>query len=103
MFSKTKLEKINPKGLFLHSFPVNAKCKKKGPERALKEMFHTHNIISPSLFYICKENYFMKMNLLEYLDRTGRHVSRKTFEKYKGKKKSFVGWEILFNIYETCR
>ena len=30
MFSKTKLEKINPKGLFLHSFPVNAKCKKNG-------------------------------------------------------------------------
>ena len=45
----------------------------------------------------------MKMNLLEYLDRTGRHVSRKTFEKYKDKKKSFVAWEILFNIYETHR
>lgn len=29
MFLETKLEKINPKGLFLHSFPVNAKCKKK--------------------------------------------------------------------------
>lgn len=45
----------------------------------------------------------MKMNLLEYLDRTGKHVSRKTFEKYGDKKKSFVGWEILFNIYETYR
>lgn len=41
----------------------------------------------------------MKMNLLEYLDRTGRHVSRKTFEKYKDKKKSFITWEVLFNIY----
>ena len=41
------------------------------------------------------------MNLLEYLDRTGKHVSRKTFEKIWDKKKSFVGWEILFNIYET--
>ena len=30
----------------------------------------------------------MKMSLLEFLDRTGLHVSRKTFEKYKGKKKS---------------
>ena len=78
--------------------------KEKGPLRALeKEMFYTYNIISPSLFYICKENYFMKMNLLEFLDRTGKHVSRKTFEKYKDKKKSFVGWEILFNIYETHR
>ena len=45
----------------------------------------------------------MKMNLLEYLDRTGRHVSRKTFEKYKDEKKIFVAWEILFNIYETHR
>lgn len=45
----------------------------------------------------------MKMNLLEYLDRTGKHVSRKTFEKYKGEKKSFIAWEVLFNIYETHR
>ena len=42
-------------------------------------------------------------SLQEYLDRTGRHVSRKTFEKYKDKKKIFVAWEILFNIYETHR
>lgn len=77
--------------------------KEKGSKRAPKEMFYTYIIISPTLFYICKENYFMKMNLLEYLDRTGRHVSRKTFEKYKDKKKSFAGWEILFNIYETYR
>lgn len=41
------------------------------------------------------------MNLLEYLDRTGKHVSRKTFEKYKGEKKSFIAWEVLFSIYET--
>ena len=45
----------------------------------------------------------MKISFLEFLDRTGKHVSRKTFEKYKDKKKSFVGWEILFNIYETHR
>ena len=25
----------------------------------------------------------MKISLLEFLDRTGKHVSRKTFEKYK--------------------
>ena len=45
----------------------------------------------------------MKIGLLEFLDRTGKHVSRKTFEKYKDERKSFVGWEILFNIYETHR
>ena len=69
-------------------------------------MFHTYNIISPiqltpTLFYIYKENYFM--SLLEFLDKTGKHVSRKTFEKYKDKKKSFIAWEVLFNIYETYR
>ena len=41
------------------------------------------------------------MSLLEFLDRTGKHVNRKTFEKYKDEKKSFIAWEILFNIYET--
>ena len=76
-------------------------AKRKGPERAPKEMFYTYIIISPSLFYICKENYFM--SLLEFLDKTGKHVSRKTFEKYKDKKKSFIAWEVLFNIYETYR
>ena len=45
----------------------------------------------------------MKISLLEYLDRTGKHVSRKFFEKYKDERKIFVGWEILFNIYETHR
>ena len=35
------------------------------------------------------------MSLLEFLDKTGRHVSRKTFEKYKDKKKSPAGWERL--------
>lgn len=45
----------------------------------------------------------MKIALLEFLDRTGQHVSRKTFEKYKDEKKSFIAWEILFNIYETHR
>ena len=43
------------------------------------------------------------MSLLEFLDRTGKHVSRKTFEKYKDEKKSFIAWEILFNVYETYR
>ena len=40
----------------------------------------------------------MKMNLLEYLDRTGQTVSRKFFEKYKDEKKSFIAWEVLLNI-----
>ena len=77
--------------------------KEKGPLRAPKEMFHTYILISPiqltpPLFYMCKENYFMKMNLLEFLDRTGKHVSRKFFGKYKDEKKSFAAWEVLFNI-----
>ena len=38
------------------------------------------------------------MSLLEYLDRTGKHVSAKTLEKYKNEKKSFAEWEALFNI-----
>ena len=34
-------------------------------------------------------------SLTEYLDRTGKHVSAKTLEKYKGEKKSFAEWESL--------
>ena len=45
----------------------------------------------------------MKISFLEFLDRTGKHVSRKFFEKYKDEKKSFSAWEVLFNIYETYR
>ena len=40
----------------------------------------------------------MKISLLEYLDRTGQHVSRKFFGKYKDEKKSFIAWEVLLNI-----
>ena len=38
------------------------------------------------------------MSLIEYLDRTGKHVSAKTLEKYKNEKYSYSEWEILFNI-----
>ena len=38
------------------------------------------------------------MNLLEFLDRTGKHVSRKTFEKYKNENRTYSGWEALLNI-----
>ena len=38
----------------------------------------------------------MKINLLEFLDRTGKRVSRKTFEKYKDKRKSPAEWKALF-------
>lgn len=38
------------------------------------------------------------MSLLEYLDRTGKHVSRKTFEKYKNEKHAYSEWEALINI-----
>lgn len=40
----------------------------------------------------------MEISLLEFLDRTGKHVNRKTFEKYGDKKKSFIAWEVLLNI-----
>ncbi len=35
------------------------------------------------------------MNLLEFLDRTGKHVSRKTFEKYKNENHSYSEWVAL--------
>lgn len=38
------------------------------------------------------------ITLLEYLDRTGKHVSAKTLEKYKNEKRSYSDWETLFNI-----
>lgn len=37
----------------------------------------------------------MNMSLIEYLDRTGKHVSAKTLEKYKDEKKSFAEWVAL--------
>lgn len=38
------------------------------------------------------------MNLTEFLDRTGQHVSAKTFNKYRGEKRNYSEWEALFNI-----
>lgn len=35
------------------------------------------------------------MNLLEFLDRTGKHVSAKTFEKYKNENHDYSEWEAL--------
>ena len=35
------------------------------------------------------------MSLLEYLDRTGKHVSVKTFNKYRDEKHSFLEWAAL--------
>lgn len=35
------------------------------------------------------------MSLLEYLDRTGLHVGRKLFEKYKYEKHDYSEWEAL--------
>ena len=35
------------------------------------------------------------MNLLEFLDRTGKHVSAKTFEKYKDEKHDYSEWVSL--------
>ena len=43
------------------------------------------------------------MPLLEFLDKTGQHISSEIFEKYKDERKSPAEWEILFNIYETHR
>lgn len=38
------------------------------------------------------------MSLLEYLDRTGKHVNAKTFQKYKDEKHSIPEWEALTNM-----
>lgn len=35
------------------------------------------------------------MSLLEFLDRTGKRVSAKTFEKYKNEKHSYSEWAAL--------
>ena len=35
------------------------------------------------------------MSLIEYLDISGKHVSRKTFEKYKDEKHTYSEWEAL--------
>lgn len=40
-----------------------------------------------------KEKY---MPLLEYLDRTGQHVSRKFSERYRDEQRSFAKWDALF-------
>ena len=38
------------------------------------------------------------MSLIEYLDRTGKHVSAKTFEKYRDGDRDYSDWEALTNI-----
>ena len=38
------------------------------------------------------------MSLIEYLDRTGKRISAKTFEKYKDENHSYSDWEGIFNI-----
>ena len=35
------------------------------------------------------------MILTEYLDRTGKHISTKTLEKYKNEKHNYSEWEAL--------
>ena len=35
------------------------------------------------------------MSLIEYLDRTGKHVSIKTLEKYRDEKHNYSEWESL--------
>ena len=35
------------------------------------------------------------MSLTEFLDRTGKHVSVKTFEKYKDEKHTYSDWVAL--------
>ena len=35
------------------------------------------------------------ITLTEYLDRTGKHVSAKTLEKYKNEKHSYSEWVAL--------
>ena len=38
----------------------------------------------------------MKIGLLEFLDKTGQHISSEIFEKYKDERKSPAEWEALF-------
>lgn len=38
------------------------------------------------------------MSLIEYLDRTGKHVSAEVFEKYKNENHNYSEWVALFNI-----
>lgn len=35
------------------------------------------------------------MSLVEYLDRTGKQISAKTFEKYKDDEHDYSEWEAL--------
>lgn len=35
------------------------------------------------------------MSLLEFLDKTGKHVSAKTFENYKDEKHTYSEWVVL--------
>lgn len=35
------------------------------------------------------------MSLIEYLDRTGNHISAKTFEKYKDENHNYPEWGAL--------
>lgn len=44
----------------------------------------------------------MKISFLEFLDRTGLHVSRRLFEKYKYEKLEYSEWEYYL-IYEPYR
>ena len=36
------------------------------------------------------------MSLTEFLDRTGKHVSAKTFEKYKDENHNYFEWAALY-------
>lgn len=38
------------------------------------------------------------MSLIEYLDRTGKHVSAKTLNKYRDENHNYSEWEALYNI-----
>lgn len=44
----------------------------------------------------------MKISLLEFLDRTGLHVSRRFFERHKDEKRDYSEWEYYL-IYEPYR
>ena len=37
------------------------------------------------------------MSLIKYLDRTGKQISAKTFEKYKNENHNYSEWEALLN------
>ena len=54
------------------------------------------NTLKITLQVLCGDKLMEKLiMLLEYLDRTGKHVNAKTIEKYKNENRSYSEWVAL--------